>query len=106
MNEHHQWTAIALNDIVFKNNIAKITIDEKSICLIKTPSGFRACSSLCPHASGDLSDGFIDAKGNIVCPVHGYRFNLNNGRDCFSEGYFLRIYLVKEENGQILIKLA
>ncbi len=107
MHKKEIWIKIAthLDEIKFKeNNIACIEIDGKSICLIKTINGLKACSSKCPHAGGDLSSGFLDNGENIICPVHNYRFNLNNGRDTNSEGYFLKIFRVKENEEGIFIE--
>lgn len=103
MDAKYQWIKIATNihEIIFApNNIARINIGEKKICLIHTLNGLKACGSKCPHAGGDLSMGYLDNKGNITCPVHGYRFNINNGRDTNGEGYFLKIYkIVANEDG-------
>ena len=108
MDQNEKWIKVAddISDISFNDkNIAIIQIAEKSICIVKTEKGLKACSSRCPHAGGDLSEAFLDKKENIVCPVHGYRFSINNGRDTNSEGYFLKIYKIKETGEGIFIKL-
>ncbi len=107
MDKHEKWLKLANNigELVFENNIAAVQINEKCICVIKTPNGLKACSSKCPHAGGDLSTGFLDAKGNIICPVHNYRFNLNHGRDTNDEGYFLKLFKVKEDQHGVWLKV-
>jgi len=107
MDKTESWTKIAANidEIDFKDNIACIEIEGKSICIIKAITGLKACFSKCPHAGGDLSSGFLDQKGNIICPVHNYRFNLNSGRDTNGEGYFLKIFPVKENEQGIFIQI-
>ncbi len=108
MDETENWIKIAgnINEISFQDNhIAKIQIAEKSICLVKTSDGLKACSANCPHAGGDLAEGFLDKKENIICPVHNYRFSLNTGRDKDGEGYFVKIYRMKETEAGIFIKL-
>ena len=108
MDEREKWVKIAgnINDISFRDtNIAIIRIAEKSICLAKTGNGLKACSAKCPHAGGDLSEGFLDKKENIICPVHSYRFSLKTGRDRDDQGYFLKIYEMKENEEGIFIKL-
>jgi 3-phenylpropionate/trans-cinnamate dioxygenase ferredoxin subunit len=108
MDKKEDWIKIAasMDEIIFKeNNIASIQIDGKSICVIKTKNGLKACSSRCPHAGGDLSSSFLDKRENIICPVHNYRFNLNNGRDTNGEGYFLKIFRVEENQEGIFIEL-
>jgi nitrite reductase/ring-hydroxylating ferredoxin subunit len=107
MNKEETWIKVAENidEINFENNIGCVQIKEKSICIIKTTNGLKACSSRCPHAGGDLSAGFLDSKGNIICPVHNYRFNLKNGRDSNGEGYFLKIFPVRENEEGVWLKV-
>ena len=40
--------------------------------------GFVAHSTVCPHWGGPLGSGRIEA-GSVVCPWHGYRFDLTTG---------------------------
>ncbi len=72
----------------------------KKICVSMYKGQLHACAARCPHAGGKLSEGFTDGLGNIVCPLHRYRFNLQNGYNSSGEGYFLKTYPVKQtENG-------
>lgn len=106
IEKKYSWVRIAKSifELPFAgNNLVEIDIEGKNICIAKTASGLKACLSKCPHAGGDMAQGKIDRKGNIVCPVHGYIFNLNNGRDIMGEGYFLKIYPVKEDEEGIFI---
>ena len=108
MNEKETWIKIAdnISEIVFREkNIASVDVEGQKICIIKTAKGLKACSSLCPHASGDLSLGYLDKKENIVCPVHGYRFNLTHGRDSNDEGYFLTIFRIKESEDGVFVEV-
>lgn len=108
VDEQGEWHKIAdgISLIPFNDKkIALVQINGKKICLIKTDHGLKACTDKCPHAGGSLSDGFVDNKGNIVCCVHFYKFNLTTGRDALNEGYFLKTYPVKEEPDGIYIKI-
>jgi 3-phenylpropionate/trans-cinnamate dioxygenase ferredoxin subunit len=94
-----RWVKIADNkkSLCFPaNNILQIEVEEKKICIASTVSGLKGCTTKCPHAGGDLAEGKLDKKGNIVCPVHGYIFNFSTGRDTSFEGYFLKTYPIKE----------
>ena len=87
------WHRIAehADDIEFAtNNIAVVEVKGKKICLGKTQAGIFAFAYTCPHASGILADGYIDALGNITCPVHRYKYDLKNGRNVSGEGYYLK----------------
>lgn len=77
------------------SGLAELEIDEKKICISLHKDQLHACVGKCPHASGKLAEGFIDALGNIVCPIHRYRFNLQNGHNSSGEGYFLKTYPIE-----------
>jgi len=106
MNQNQRWIKIAgINESVFDKSITALDVEGQKICIIKTTKGLKACSSLCPHASGDLSTGFLDKKENIVCPVHGYHFNLDHGRDTNNEGYFLKIFKIKKNEEGVFVEI-
>lgn len=77
------------------NNLLVTTANKKKITIGKHNGKLQACGYACPHAGGILSDGHIDALGNIVCPLHHYRFSMENGRNTSGEGYFLKAYPVE-----------
>jgi 3-phenylpropionate/trans-cinnamate dioxygenase ferredoxin subunit len=77
------------------NNLLATKANNKKITIGKKGEQLYACGYACPHAGGVLADGHIDALGNIVCPLHHYRFNIENGRNTSGEGYFLKTYKVE-----------
>lgn len=82
------------------NNIAVTELDGTKICIGKFNELFFAFAFKCPHAGGMLADGFIDALGNVVCPLHRYKYSLQNGRNVSGEGYYLKHWPVElRENG-------
>jgi len=94
----YTWYKIAESEkeLQFNSNGLLITtVSNKKITLAKKNNRLYACGYACPHAGGILADGYIDALGNIVCPVHHYRFNMQNGRNTSGEGYFLKTYLAE-----------
>lgn len=86
--------------------MAVVEVAGKRICLAQFKGQWFAFSAKCPHASGPMEAGFIDAVGNVVCPVHRYRFSIRNGRNTSGEGFFLKTYPLemKEEGLYIEIK--
>ena len=47
----------------------------KKMCLAKYNDQLFACAAKCPHAGGVMEEGWVDAVGNIVCPLHRYKFS-------------------------------
>ena len=99
----YSWHKIAdhINELDFaENNIALIQIKGKKICIGKFKDGVFAFAHKCPHAGGFLSEGYIDALGNVVCPIHRYKYDMKNGRNTSGEGYYLKNWPVElRENG-------
>ena len=64
-----------------------------------------AFSSICPHALGDLSQGWL-TRTEIDCPVHYYRFDVRTG-ECKHPhgGPKLRTYPVTLEGNNVLLKI-
>ena len=88
--------AISIDSIEWQSNqLAIAEIAGKTITLARLNNQIFACAHKCPHASGILADGFRDATSNIVCPLHRYKFNVNNGRNVSGEGYYLKVYAVE-----------
>ena len=102
----YQWFKIAENEdeLTFPlNNLLTIEANGKRVTLAKYNDQLFACAYACPHASGILAEGYIDSIGNIVCPVHRYKFALINGRNVSGEGYYLKIHPVKIGSDGIFI---
>ena len=85
------------------NNLALAEVGGRTITLARVGIDVFACAHKCPHASGVLADGFIDAVKNIVCPLHRYKFNLQNGRNVSGEGYYLKTYPVEEREAGLFV---
>ena len=62
-------------------------INGKKICVAEFEQQWYGFAYKCPHASGIMAMGYIDQAGNIVCPVHRYKFSLRNGRNTSGEGF-------------------
>ena len=101
-----QWQKIAesIHELDFAaNHIAVVETDGKKICVGRHNGKLYAFAYKCPHASGIMADGYIDALGNIVCPVHRYKFNLQNGRNTSGEGYYLKHWQVEEREDGVYL---
>jgi len=85
--------------------MAEIIAGSKTICIAKFEGQLFAFAQKCPHASGLLSQGFIDLLGNVVCPLHRYKYSIKNGRNVSGEGYYLKHWEVEIRNDGIYVGL-
>ncbi len=86
-----------------ENKPFTVSINNLKICLVRTVSGIAAFKSQCPHAGASLSNGFVNAHNEVVCPMHGYRFDLMDGREKTGNACELYMYnLELKEDGLFL----
>jgi 3-phenylpropionate/trans-cinnamate dioxygenase ferredoxin subunit len=90
----------------------KVVVQGKEILLANVNGSFYAIGNVCTHKRGDLSQGTLEA--NIVtCPKHKAKFDITTGKVVSPPKMGLfhpkiqdeQVYVVKTENGDILIKL-
>lgn len=84
------------NELNFaENNIAVVDVDGRKICIGRRGDQLFAFAYKCPHAGGLFAHGYIDPLGNVVCPLHRYKFNPCTGVNTSGEGYYLRHWPVE-----------
>ncbi len=50
----------------------------EEMAIFKTNGQLYGIQNICPHEGGQLCNGWIDG-GEVVCPLHGYKFDLKTG---------------------------
>ncbi|RAJ85314.1 3-phenylpropionate/trans-cinnamate dioxygenase ferredoxin subunit [Chitinophaga dinghuensis] len=104
MSKQYTWYKLDETSLpVTESDIKILEVNGKKLCCTLFGGQLFAFAYKCPHASGIMADGFIDNAGNVVCPLHRYRFSIKNGRNVSGEGYYLKTYPVEQrEDGYFL----
>lgn len=76
-----------------------------SLCLARHRNIFFAVQDSCSHNGESLSKGKINHLGEVVCPWHGYRFELKSGKASDSSSPELKTYPVKIDESGFFIGL-
>ncbi len=100
------WVRIAedIREISWQeNDLAVVEANDKKVTLCRRNNQLFACAYKCPHAGVAMADGYLDPAGNIVCPLHRYKFSLLNGRNVSGEGYYLKTYPVEQREDGIYV---
>jgi nitrite reductase/ring-hydroxylating ferredoxin subunit len=77
--------------------------DGAAIVVIRTRNSVSAFHDRCPHAQWPLSDGEM-VDGTLVCPGHGWQFNVTTGQSLTSATYQLKPLSVVVSNDSIYIE--
>jgi nitrite reductase/ring-hydroxylating ferredoxin subunit len=77
-----------------------VIIGAVRVCLVRRGETFFAVQDSCSHNGESLSGGKVNYLGEVVCPWHGYRFELATGRATDSSCGDLKTYPIKfDESG-------
>lgn len=77
-----------------------LIVNQNRICLARIEDQFFAVEDKCSHNGESLSKGNINYLGEVVCPWHGYRFQLKTGRECEERSRDLATYPIRiDETG-------
>lgn len=60
--------------------IKKVILGETSIGIVRIGEVFHTFQAFCPHHGASLIQGNINSSGEIICPLHQYRFDLKTGQ--------------------------
>ena len=76
-----------------QNNQPRLVVaGNKNICVIRQEDKLVAFENECPHMGHSLNEGLVNYLNEVVCPLHDYKFNLQNGeeekRRCSSLKFF------------------
>jgi len=84
----------------------RIEVLGKVICVVLRQNVLYAFENKCSHNGEALNKGSINYLGEIVCPWHGYRFNIKTGRECGERCRDLETFPVKEKENVFWIGLS
>ena len=101
------WVDVASVDDFESTDRKLLTLDETTqIGLFKVRATFRAVSAWCSHQRMSLMEGPVDEdSGEIMCPFHGARFDLETGRQlCMPALRPIPVYELKVEAGRIYVR--
>jgi nitrite reductase/ring-hydroxylating ferredoxin subunit len=99
------FTKIGTVENLKENTGKRFFIDDIEVAVFKVNGEIYALSNICPHQHTPLIyDGFIEG-GCVVCPAHGWMFNLKTGR-MPTDGKGLDSYPVKVIDGNVFVKAA
>jgi len=76
----------------------------KVICVANESGSFASLDNICPHRGGPLGQGMVEG-GKVICPWHGWAWDLKTGAADQSSSAKVAVYPLKVENGDVLIEI-
>ena len=99
------FVAVARAEEIPVGHSALVERDGLPLAIFNAGGGrFYATGPTCPHEDGPLSEGWIEA-GAVVCPWHGFDFDLATGRCNVDHDLAVPVYAVRVTHGIVEIDL-
>ncbi len=74
-----------------------VAFDGEQVAVFRLKGGMlRALGAVCPHRGGPLADGLLDARV-VVCPLHGFTYDLLTGAETANGGAAVEAYSAVED---------
>ena len=104
MNTSHSWTRITYAEDIPLREGRAVEIDGREIALFNLGDRFLAVENRCPHRGGPLADGIISGC-TVVCPLHAWKVDLEEGSVFKPERACVATYPVRIDDGIISIQV-
>jgi 3-phenylpropionate/trans-cinnamate dioxygenase ferredoxin subunit len=82
-----------------------LIVDGVRICLVLRDGELSAVQDRCSHNGESLSKGTVNYLGEVVCPWHGYRFDIRTGRESAERSNDLITYPVSSTSEGVYINI-
>jgi nitrite reductase (NADH) small subunit len=83
----------------------RVTVEDVALAVYRRGERVVAVDDACPHMGASLSEGFLDGE-SVVCPWHGWCFDLASGRSPFDDEAQVSVHRVSVEDGEVYVELA
>ena len=106
MKKDTQWTRITPAENIPPREGRSIAVGGKNIAIFNLNGRFLTIENECPHQGGPLCDGIVSG-GTVVCPLHGWRFDLETGLAVrASLPACIKTYPTRVEDGIVLVDVG
>lgn len=94
-------------DLQYKGEtfIKRVKVAGKVLCLVSYEGEVFALGPKCPHAGGDLTQGWC-GEGKLVCPIHRYSYDLKTGKGSPGQNDYIDNYPVEIRDNSVYIGIT
>jgi nitrite reductase/ring-hydroxylating ferredoxin subunit len=85
-------------------SVIECTVAGRALCVANLDGEICVLDGTCPHEGGPLGEGSLEQR-RVVCPWHGYAFDLRTGDAEDDPDLKAQVLDAKVENGELLVKL-
>jgi nitrite reductase (NADH) small subunit len=92
------------DDLPASGQAREITVAERMLCIANENGALSVMDNVCPHRGGPLGQGMLEG-GKVICPWHGWAFDLQSGEAVHTPQVKVPMYEIKVDGEDVLAKL-
>ena len=81
-----------------------VDVNGTPVSLWKIEGQFHAIANTCPHAGGPLNEGILEEEKVVMCPWHGWKFSVVDGKSPVMPNMSIPVYTVKVEGEDVFVE--
>lgn len=86
------------------NQVRELTVAGRGLCVANIDGSICVMDGTCPHEGGPLGEGSIE-DGRVVCPWHGYAFDVHTGEADGAPELRAEVFESKVEAGELRARI-
>jgi nitrite reductase (NADH) small subunit len=94
----------AVDELPSPGEAREFPFGSKLLCVANVEGKIAAVDNFCSHRGGPLGQGIVEGS-RIVCPWHGWEFELTDGTSPMGESISVDAYEVKIEGNEVFARL-
>ena len=98
-----EFVKVAKKSEIPEDTGKRVEVNSKEIALFKVDGKVHAIYAHCPHQGGPLDEGGC-TNGLVMCPWHGWEFNVKTGACTFNDAIKQPVFKVKEEGDEVWVE--
>ena len=84
-------------DLPMEGQVRSLRVQGRMVCMARKGGKLLAMKNQCPHAGGPMGMGWLNEKGDIVCPLHRFTFDPQSGRSTDGQSFYVEVYEVRAD---------
>lgn len=97
------WGRVAaVSELPGEGELLEVFAEDRALVLVRVDGEIHALDSVCPHAGGPLGEGEV-AERRIVCPWHGWAFDVRTGTCSVDTELRLETFTVRIDGDDVLV---
>jgi nitrite reductase (NADH) small subunit len=93
----------AQSELPQRGLVLEVSVQNRPLCIANIDGAICVLDGTCPHEGGPLGEGTIE-NGRVVCPWHGYAFEVHTG-ESDDPDVKAEVLEAKVENGELRVKM-